>query len=163
MATINFAVGLDPAALSEHSRDVVEHILDTSGNPSCTVTCLGRSPHEQAVVMRLNCIRNGVDEQMRTYLPPGQAVIQVFVASKALNEADTIAAMEAEILRQGPSKVSRHCGDQSVLQVLDIAQSSLRDVAAFEAVANGHADLVSKCLDENRAVHIECPQPSVVT
>lgn len=171
MATIDFADGLDSSAFSDHSREVLTYLLDTSGNPSCTITCLGRSPHDQARVMRANCLRNGVALQYKTYSQhdaqgnvirqlPGCRVVDVFVASAHLDGEATIAAMEAKIIELSPEHVSKHCGDQAILQVMDIAHSSMHDVTAFEKIANAHVGAdVGQCLDENGCSHVTIPQP----
>jgi len=160
VADIQFNAGLDPSKLSGHSREVLTYFLDVTGNPSCVVTCFGRTPREQAQVMHDNCIRHGTDAQLAIYLPPGQSVIKVFIADIHKSEADTVADMEAEIIRQVPRLVSRHCGDQSVLQVIDIGRSSLANPEALETMMRSHGQSISKCLDENGACHVEIPQPT---
>ena len=121
---------LDVNQLSAHSRAVLDRAMRASGNPDAEITCFGRNPADQARVMHANCLRD-LGAQRRLYLAPGQRVIDVFVADAALDAATTIANMEAEIVRQGPSFVSRHCADQSKLQVIDITESSLTNPSAL--------------------------------
>lgn len=171
MATINFAPNVDPSQLTQHSRDEIEHALDASGNPSCTITALIRTPHDEARIVHDNLIRpvtagtmtmeQSAAAQKAIYRAPGQAVIDVWLASASLSAADTISAMEAEVIRQGPKNVTHHCCIPSIdlLQTVDIAQSSLVNVAALKAIINGHPSDFSKCLDENSCLHAEIPQP----
>lgn len=171
MGEILFAAGVpvDPP-MSQHTRDTLTHALDNSGNPSCVVTCRGRDAAHQARAMHDNCILHGTAAQYATYSRhdaqgnvieqlPGCRVIDVFVADVHKSAADTIADMTAKILEIGPSLVSKHCGDQTKLEVQDIAQSSLQNGPAFKAILLSHGSGVSKCLDENGCFHVEVPQP----
>lgn len=171
MGQINFSENVDPVQLTQHSRDEIEHALDVSGNPSCLVTALVRTPRDEArilhdnllspVTSRMMTMEESALAQKEIYAPPGRAVIDVWLASSTLDRDATIDAMEAEILKQGSMKVTHHCCDpvKDHLQTVDIAQSSLKNVLAFEQIIKGHASDFSKCLDENHCVHIEIPQP----
>lgn len=152
---INLASGMSDG-MSPYTRKVIQDCLDASGNPSCLVTCMGRTPREQAVVMRANILRTGVPAQMEIYDPPGQAVIQVFVKSWKLLPEPTIDAMVAEIVRQGPAQVSHHCCDPAKIGVQDIEDSSLKDPKAFFIACKADAR-VSKALWENGCCHLEIP------
>jgi hypothetical protein len=70
--------------------------------------------------------------------------------------------MEKEIIKIGPGKVSRHCADPAVLNVVDIAPSSISKKQAFEdavdaAIGQGK---VSKFIlpPTDPAYHLEIPQ-----
>lgn len=163
MATISFGPNVDPSQLTPHSRDVIEHVCDGSGNPSPRVTCLNRDSAKQAAVMHANLMAHGEAASRAVYLGPGQQVIDVWKASAHLNAADTITAMKAKIDELGPHNVSHHCCDPAVLQVVDIALSSLANHAALVDIAQHHSGVdVSKCIDEPSlgCLHLEIPQPA---
>ena len=165
MALIQLLSTIDPSELTPHSRDVVEHLADESGNQTPMITCLNRSPHKQAVVMHDNLIKHGVQASRDIYKGPGQQVIDVFVECLPLSAATTIIKMEEKIRELGPTTVSHHCSDVRSLQVVDIALSSLTDHDAFVELAQAHGSVlgISKCLDEPglHCVHLEIPQPTI--
>ena len=67
--------------------------------------------------------------------------------------------MLAEIYRQGPTKVSKHCADLSKLNVLDISRRILTE-AQISTIITYLESLGARCIDErdNHCVHIEIPQ-----
>ena len=109
--------------------------------------------HEQAVVMYNNIKRYGVDHEKDIYAKEGDAVIKRY--NPHLDAEKNIKMMEEEIRRQGPSKVSKHCADQSKCNVFDIAQSSVADPYKLkeELEAKG-----CRVLIENHSIHVEYPQ-----
>ncbi len=165
MATINFKDGVDASTFSDHSREVLTYLLDASGNASCLITCLGRTPRQQAQAMHDNCVLHGTELQYATYRGPGQQVINVFVKDTHKSAADTIADMEAEIVTLGPETVSKHCADQSLMNVADISErpeTGMVNPAAFRKVALAHVGAdVTQCLEENSVIHVVFPQPKV--
>ena len=74
-----------------------------------------------------NCVSQGVDAQKKLYAAAGDKVIDVYATASAAGKdrAATIALMKAKILELGPTKVSRHATDLSVLNVFDVAPSSI--------------------------------------
>ena len=86
-------------------------------------------------------------------LEAADAVIRCY--NSHLDEKTNIKMMEKEIQRQGPSKVSKHCADQSKCNVFDIKQSSVTDIYELkkELEAKG-----CRVLIENHSIHVEYPQ-----
>ena len=74
-----------------------------------------------------NCVSQGVEAQKKLYAAAGDQVIDVYAAAVAAGKdrAATISLMKAKILAIGPTKVSRHATDTSVLNVFDVAPSSI--------------------------------------
>mgnify|MGYP000847951415 FL=1 len=86
-------------------------------------------------------------------LEAADAVIRCY--NSHLDEKTNIKMMEKEIQRQGPSKVSKHCADQSKCNVFDIKQSSVTDPYNLkkELEAKG-----CRVFIENSSIHVEYPQ-----
>jgi hypothetical protein len=110
-------------------------------------------------------IAENVAIQLGIYAPPGDAVVNLFAAEVAgmtlaqvlANAADIQAAMEAEIEDQGPSNVSRHCADQTQVNVVDVGAAAFgaSNGPLFVAAATARA---SNFIDErstNGCYHIE--------
>ena len=145
--------------ITEGAAVVIEEILLTSGNPSCLVTSVERTPKDQARVMYANCEQFGGTHQLKLYKKPGQAVVTVFMAMQGsgVTKADILAPIENEILHQGPERVSAHCrGPESPVWVIDIAPSSLKDFDKFIKEAEAHSK-VKKVLKppQDPAAHLE--------
>ena len=123
------------------------------GEHNITISRTAASVHEQAVVMYNNIKKHGVEYETDVYRKPGQAVIKRY--NPHLDAETNIKMMEEEIQRQGPSRVSKHCADQSKCNVFDIAQSSVTDPNKLkkELEAKG-----CRVLIENNAIHVEYPQ-----
>ena len=83
---------------------------------------------------------------------PGQAVIDVYESGKAAGKTpDAIKAdMTAKIVDLGPMNVSHHAADPKLLNVFDVAPSSVADVDAFQNAAKADTR-VSKFLTPPRA------------
>ena len=163
-ASFNFGPNANKEVVSGHSIEVLTEILAKAGLGSFQITSTSRTPADQARVMFNNIVSHGVAQQKGLYAAAGDKVIDVFVAQKkAGRTSDQIkAAMEKEIIKIGPGKVSRHCADPAVLNVVDIAPSSIANKQAFEnavetAMAKGK---VSKFIlpPSDPAYHIEIPQ-----
>lgn len=164
MAKFNFGPNANNSVVSGHSIEVLTEILDAAGLSSCQLTSTSRTPADQARVMFNNIVSHGVAQQKGLYAAAGDKVIDVYVSQKKAGKtSDQIkAAMEKEIVKIGPGKVSRHCADPATLNVVDIAPSSISNKQAFEdavdaAIANGK---VSKFImpPSDPAYHIEIPQ-----
>ena len=72
-----------------------------------------------------------------------------------MSREQNIAAMESKIKELGPERVSRHCGDYTKVNVMDVAISSVNNRTSFENAlkANG-----IKYLIENDCYHLEIKQ-----
>ncbi len=164
MANFNFGPKANKSVVSSHSIEVLTEILDEAGLGSCQITSTSRTPADQARVMFDNIESHGVAQQKGLYAAAGDKGIDVYVSQKKAGKtSDQIkAAMEKELLQIGPSKVSRHCADPAILNVIDIAPSAIVKKQAFEdavaaAIAKGK---VSKFITppSDPAYHIEIPQ-----
>ncbi len=146
------------AQISQYSRNLLYNLKGYKGK--IYITSVARTPEEQARAMLNNIKKNGVDSQIRLYANPGDNVIRVY--NPNLSDEQNLAAMIAQIYKEGPGNVSHHCADTSVLNVVDISISKLSDVDAFlEAVeAEKQKGTISYILERNNGcVHIEIPQP----
>lgn len=130
-----------------------------------------RSPAEQARVMFENCINpaqplsRNVANQLALYSAAGNAVVNVFVAyTQGMdvrqivdNRISILAAMEREILAQGPCNVSMHCADPAVLNVLDVGARVL-DTRRGSVFIESVRTRVKRVVDEtpmNGCYHLE--------
>ena len=131
---IRFGPNAKSADVTEFSRGVLRDIMRRAGLSRVTVSSTSRSPAEQARVMFNNLERFGVAHQRALYGPAGDLVIEVYrKAKQAGRGAPAIKAlMTDEIVRVGPNRVSRHAADPKVLNVLDIAPSSVSLRQEFE-------------------------------
>lgn len=163
--TITFGANANPDVVSAHTRTVLTGILNAAKLSSCRITSTSRTPADQARVMYNNIVEHGVEAQKTLYAAAGDAVIDAYVLARKQGKSPTqiMEAMKNKILKVGPSKVSRHCADPAVLNVVDIAPSSIADKAAFEAAVKKAArkgGSVSKFLEppQDPAYHLEIPQ-----
>lgn len=126
---------------------VLKEIVAAIGETSATITSGRRTPAEQAAAMYTNLENTGVDAQKALYGANGDKVIDVYVAGKAATkDAETIKQeMTAKINEIGPSKVSKHCSENSVI---DVAPSSITDDTNFQTQAEANAR-VTKYLGPN--------------
>lgn len=138
---------------------MIEECLKASGNPACLVTSVERTPKDQARVMYANCEQYGGAHQLKLYKRPGQAVVAVFITlhGSGATKIDILKAMEDEIVKQGPERVSNHCrGPESTVWVIDIAPSSLKNPNGFIEEAEKHSR-ITKVLKppKDPALHLE--------
>jgi hypothetical protein len=167
--SIKFGPKANQAVVSVYTLGVLTEILNAANIDSCLITSTSRTPADQARIMYNNIVGKGVAPQKALYKAPGKAVIDEYVKAKnARKSADEIkAAMEAKIKALGPDTVSKHCADPAVLNVVDIAPSSLSNKLAFERATNAAKakGTVSKFLtpgNNDPAYHLEIPQPRAV-
>jgi hypothetical protein len=163
---VSVAVAFGPeanaAALTPYSRAVQVDILRNAGLTAATVSSTSRTPADQARVMFENLERHGVDNQKRLYGAAGDKVIDVYVTGRGAGKTSEAIQVEMErrIMQLGPTSVSRHTADPRVLNVFDVAPSSIRDRSAFERAARNDSR-VAKFLspaDMDPAYHLEIPQ-----
>jgi len=159
---IAFADNAKASDVTPYSLEVVRDILRRAKLQKALVSSTARTPKDQARVMFDNCERHGPEAQRKLYARAGDQVIDVYVRSKAAGKAhDAVKLdMEAKISEIGPTKVSRHASEPRVLNVFDIAPSSIRDKVAFE-----HAVKADKRVSyflvppTDPGYHLEIPQP----
>ena len=160
--TIDFGPNTNPNDVTAFSRSVLADILRASGLKRAVISSTSRSPAAQARVMYNNIVSKGVAAQKSLYGPFGDQVIDVYVASHAAGKSpDQIKAdMEAKIIALGPTNVSHHAADPNVLNVFDVAPTSIANRAAFEQAVRADAR-VKKFLvpPSDPGYHLEIPQP----
>ncbi|WP_434389669.1 hypothetical protein [Melittangium boletus] len=163
--TIRFDTGANQAAVSAHTRQVVQEIMAQAGISDLTITSTARTPERQASVMYDNIQSQGVQDQLDLYGAPGDRVVNTYVAGQqaGLSRQEIVQAMTAQIYAEGPSNVSKHLADPSTLNVIDISPRSIPQGqrADFLAAAGSHPQ-VSRVLDpsdKDPAFHLEIRQP----
>lgn len=164
MPTITFGTNANQAVVSDHSQTVLAEILNAAGLNSCRITSTSRTPADQARVMFNNIVDHGVAAQKALYAAAGDAVIDAYVLARNQGKTPSqiMEAMKNKIIALGPSRVSRHCADPAVLNVIDISPASIANKTAFEAAVNQavHNGSVSRFLlpPQDPAYHLEIPQ-----
>lgn len=158
---IEFASTANPSDVTPYSRQVLEDILRSAGLRSAVISSTSRDPANQARVMFNNLEKYGVEHQKKLYSSAGDQVIDVYARSKAANQtADQIKAnMEQKIREIGPTKVSRHASDPRVLNVFDVAPSSIKDKRAFEEAVKADKRVARFLVPPgDPGYHLEIPQ-----
>lgn len=159
---IAFGENAKATDVTPYSRGVLEDILRTAGLKRAVVSSTSRTPKDQARVMYNNLEVHGVEAQKKLYAPAGDRVIDVYAKAKAAGKtADQIKLdMEEKIKILGPTRVSKHASDPKVLNVFDVAPSSIKNRHAFEEAVKEDRR-VSKFLTPAKSdpgYHIEVPQ-----
>jgi hypothetical protein len=160
---ITFGPNAQPAALTDFSRGVLTDILRAAGLSRAVISSTSRSPADQARVMFANLEREGIEAQRRLYREPGRKVIEVYRQGKLAGKgaAAIQALMTAEIVRLGPTTVSRHASDPKILNVFDVAPGSIANRPLFEAKVRAEGRVAKFLLPPNDpGYHLEIPQPS---
>jgi len=159
---IKFGTNTKPESVTAYSLKVLEDILTAAGLTSCTISSTARTPTDQARVMYNNIVGTSVAAQKKLYAAAGDLIIDEYVKAKAANKTATEikAAMEAKINEIGPTKVSHHASDPSVLCVFDVAPSSVANKSSFEKAVRAD-QRVNKFLlpPDDPGYHLEIPQP----
>lgn len=158
--TLTYGPNANESVVSALAVTVVKECLATAGETSGTISSTARTAEDQARVMYDNLESTSVATQKALYGPNGDAVIDVYVASKAANKSATEikADMLAKINELGAPNVSKHCADFAVMTVLDVAPSSITNKDAFIAAALADAR-VTKFLQppNDPGYHFEIP------
>jgi hypothetical protein len=162
MPEINFGPNTKASDVTPYSLGVLQDVMGVANIAKLTISSTRRYPPDQARVMFDNLETHGVAAQRQLYKPAGQAVIDVYVAGKAAGKTavQIKADMTAKVIEVGPVNVSHHASDPNVLNVFDIAPTSVSNEAAFETAVNADAR-ISKFLKPPRdpGLHLEIPQP----
>lgn len=154
----------NPNVVSQYTLNIIKQLLGNSGLSSATITSTMRTPAQQVEAMYNNCQSN-VEKQLGIYGSAGDKVIRVYINDKKLKKSKSqiINNMKNKILEVGPTNISRHCAETSEynkLNVIDIAQSSIKDKSSFykELKLAEKKGILKKVLDENGCYHIEIYQ-----
>lgn len=162
---VSFGSNAKRETVSTYSLKVLSDICDACGVTSVIISSTQRSPSEQARVMYENLVVQGPAKQHTLYGPVGDKVIDVYeqLTAQKRSKAEIIAGMTAKIVELGPSNVSHHAADPKVLNVFDVAPSSIpvKLRAAFEkAVMNDKRVKVFFTPPKDPGYHLEIPQPA---
>lgn len=144
------------SALSEKTKNVLREVGEASDNFYIAITSTARTPYDQARIMYDNC-KSDLAEQRRTYAPPGQRVIDVYVNNKTKPRETVIKLMEQKINDLGPSTVSKHLANPEILNTFDIAYENLKDKTKFWNEMKKRMEL-DDMLKENNCYHIQIKQ-----
>lgn len=179
-AIINYSNTAKRGDLATDMEKYIKSLMDGADIESATINSTQRTPVNQARIMFNNLNRNNVIR----YRAPGAAVTQKYFDEKQkkgytktqpVSASDSTAikkSMAEAIVELGPINVSRHCGDGSDYNVLDIAPSSIKGTGGgFDPQARTRflyaieqevvAGTISKFLhpgnSKDKAYHIEIP------
>jgi hypothetical protein len=163
---ISFRKSARQAVVSAHTLSILERLCAAAGLRELTISSTQRNAAEQARAMYNNLEATSVAAQLALYAAPGREVIAAYVKAKAksLTPDAVVAEMTAAIERIGPARVSRHCANPAVLNVIDIPPSTMttREQRAFVAAVEQEmrAGAVTKFLrpPQDPAFHLEIPQ-----
>ena len=142
--------------ISDYSMSVLIDVMNESENYSATITSTTRTPEDQVRILCQNIQNKGFDNQRKLYANPGKQVIDLYPNQDA---------MLAKIYELGPQTISKHCADPSVLNVFDVAPSSISNKNDFHIALEKNAQ-IHKCLtpynSNDPAFHIEIKQQTPV-
>lgn len=162
---VKFAPKAREDVVSRYTLNLVRDILNQAGCPSCVVTSTSRTPAQQAQAMYNNIVALGISSQLALYAEAGDQVIGEYVRGRkaGMHPMAIIAAMTSKVQEVGPALVSLHCADPSILNVIDIAPSSIVDPKAFQQAIEAEAKVgtISRFFTPGHhdpAFHIEVPQ-----
>jgi hypothetical protein len=166
-----FGPNANAAVVTAAMLDAVKDALRAAGQANATITSTARTPADQARAMFNNLVNPAnpipvnVANQLALYAPPGDAVINVFVAQTQgmtpqqiqQNAANIRAAMLQEIINQGPPNVSRHCADPNQVCVVDVFAPpfNVNNAPLFVAAVQGRLEGFIDERNTNHCFHLE--------
>ncbi len=162
--TIDFASGVNSSKVSAYSIVVLKDIMLKAAVDSVTISSVARDAAEQAAAMYKNIQKTDLPTQRDLYGAAGNKVLDVYEAdTKAKKVAQMIIAdMQKKIEEIGTSKVTRHAGDQSKVNVFDVGPNSVTPQANKSAFAKAARDdaRVSRFFEppDDPGFHFEIPQ-----
>ena len=161
---VTFGANAKSSDVSALSLSILKDVMTKAGVTSCIISSTARDPFNQARVMFNNIRSTSVAKQKALYAAAGDAVIDEFVkAQKAGKSRDeTIKAMEQKIIAIGPSNVSHHAADPKVLNVFDVAPSSIpsNKKTAWEAAITANKSVAKFIFPPaDPGYHFEIKQP----
>ncbi|MDO8989115.1 MAG: hypothetical protein Q7U91_05730 [Sideroxyarcus sp.] len=139
---VTFGSNAKSSDVSSYSLTVLKDIMKKAEVKSVMISSTARDATSQARVMFDNIEANGVEHQKDLYGKEGDKVIDVYVTSKKADKSsDQIkAAMKTKIDEIGVEKLSKHGGDQSKINVFDVAPSSVEANKKAEFIKQVDAD-----------------------
>jgi peptidoglycan hydrolase-like protein with peptidoglycan-binding domain len=162
-ASIAFGPNANRNVVSTYTLNVLEDVLAAAGLTSLRIESTARTPEDQARIMFDNIETKGIKSQYDLYGTNGEKVIDVYAAEKKAGKApsEIKKSMVEKILELGPANVSKHLSDPAILNVIDVAPSSISNKPAFVTAAKADKR-ISNILtpdDQDPAYHLEIPQP----
>ena len=166
--TINLASNVKAETVTDYSSGVIKDVMKTAGLDSIKITSTSRTPAEQAEIMYGNIVTHGVDAQKKLYGASGDKVVDEY--SNALtskkNKEEIISAMGDKIvsIHENTPNAFKHVSDPNVLNVIDIAPSSIPSdkQKSFKEAINGESRIKKAFFPPtDPAFHIEIEQPEV--
>ena len=106
-----------------------------------------------------NIVRTGAAAQKAIYANAGDKVVDVYTAGNNAqkSEAVIIQEMENKINEIGPSSVSKHLANPTVMNTFDVSIRRLTNANNFKTEMKKRTEL-HQLLDENGAYHTEINQ-----
>ena len=141
--------------ISDYSMSVLIDVMNESENYSATITSTTRTPEDQVRILCENIKIKGFDNQRALYASPGKQVIDLYPNQEA---------MLAKIYELGSQSISKHCADPNILNVFDVAPSSISNRKSFHSAIgqNSHVSRYFTPYNSNDAAfHIEIKQPYI--
>jgi hypothetical protein len=142
--------------------ELLNQVLDYSGNDNAIITSTIRTPESQASAMYNNLQKTSVDVQKDIYGNTGEQVIDVYEMGKKLGKSknEIINDMVDKINELWPSRVSLHVvplEEYKKLNVIDISQSSIENDKEFirQLQAAKESGVIKNYLIENKVYHLE--------
>ena len=171
-AKIDFGANANAAVVPESMRDIVRDSMRAAGVANATISSTARTPADQARAMFANLVNPentmavNIQTLLALYAPPGDAVVNVFASQSAgqtlsqvvANATAIRAAMEAEVIAQGPENVSKHCADPTKRSTIDVGVtpfSAVPSATAFKTTASARVDKFIDEISNNHAFHLE--------
>lgn len=150
--SINYGNNANKEAVSFYSTSIMVDAMNEAGESSILITSTTRTPEDQVRIMYNNAESQGKEKASNLYKSSGRQVMSLYPDKKAMLD---------KIYELGPRTVSRHCGNHSELNVIDIAPSTIRNPKKFAGIIGANSG-VSKILTPwntpEKAIHIEIPQ-----
>lgn len=145
--------------VSSYSQNILRGLKGKYGRIVITSTL--RSPEKQASIMLENTKTKGVDYQLALYGKYGDAVIRAY--NPNASDEENLQAMTAEVYKQGPRNVSKHCmtiEEYQKLNVIDISRTQMTNPDLFVKEINSLQKNITIFNEtKNRCIHLEIPQP----
>lgn len=162
---VRFAEHARAEDVTPYSLGVLKDVVRAAQLRSVLISSTSRSPPEQARVMYDNLERHGVEHQRALYAAGGRRVIDTYVRSRDAGKSRDaiISDMAATVREVGPTTVSRHASDPKVLNVFDVAPSSVANRGAFERAVRAESRVDGRSFfmpPKDPGYHLEIPQPS---
>ncbi len=139
--TIVLGENVEQEHVSDYSAEIVNDAMIAVSDNEVTVSSGKRTAEDQARIMYDNLEEHGVDQQKELYGSYGDQVIDVYAKARFKTDKqgyniygkNSIKSMMLKKINSiGSGKVSKHCIDDSKLNVFDIDPASVTNVSSFQ-------------------------------